>query len=82
MKAKLIAKFFDYDDCWEKLAEEYQYFDLDSFVSRAKIIAPEVFLENPEIEEVIEYEIQNQNDNHILTWEDGMGEAVRIYQKI
>ena len=44
MKAKLIAKFFDYDDCWDKLSEEYQYFDLDSFVSRAKIIAPEVFL--------------------------------------
>lgn len=82
MKAKLLATVSEFHDCWQQLADEYQNLDLDSFVSRAKIIAPEVFLENPEIEEVIEDEIQNQNDNHILTWEDGMGEAVRIYQKI
>ena len=82
MKAKRIAFVEQSDNAWERLADEYQNLDLDSFVARAKIIAPHIFFESPEIEEVIEDEIQNQNDNYILTWEDGMGECTKIYEKL
>ena len=82
MKAKLLATVSEFHDCWQQLSDEYQNLDLDSFVARARIIAPHIFSESPEIEEVIEDEIQNQNDNYILTWEDGMGECTKIYQKI
>ena len=82
MKAKRIATYHDYDDCWEQLADEYQNLDLDSFVARAKIIAPPIFSESPEIEDVIEDEILNQNENYILTWDDSLGECVMVYQKL
>lgn len=82
MKARLLAVHSEFDASYEQMSEEYQNLDLDSFVARAKIIAPHIFFESPEIEEVIEDEIQNQNDNYILTWEDGMGECTKIYEKL
>lgn len=81
MKAKLLAVLSEFDASYEQVSEEYQNLDLDSFVARAKIIAPHVFLESPYDEE-IEDEIQNENENYILTYDDGCGECVRIYQKI
>ena len=82
MKAKRLATIMtSYNDNWEKLSDEYQYFDLDSFVARARIIAPEIFYESPEIEE-IEGEVQDENEHYILTWEDGMDEVMWIYEKI
>lgn len=80
MEAKRLSFISKSDDCWEQLAEEYQNLDLDSFVARAKVIAPHIFYEEPETEE-IEGEIQVENDNYILTWEDGMDECMYIYQK-
>ena len=80
MKAKLLAIMERSHDLWEQLANDYQVFDLDSYIERARILAPDVFLENPETEE-IEGEIQDENNDHIITWEDGMDEIVRIYQK-
>lgn len=80
MKAKLLAIMERSHDLWEQLANDYQVFDLDSYIERARILAPDVFLENPETEE-IEGEIQDENNEHIITWEDGMDEIVRIYQK-
>ena len=81
MKAKLLATFSEFDDCWQTLADEYQKTDLDSFVGRAKEIVPHIFSESPQVEE-IEDEIQNENENYILTYDDGCGECVRIYQKL
>ena len=80
MKAKLLAIMEKSHDLWEQLANDYQVFDLDSYIERARILAPDVFLENPETEE-IEGDIQDENNEHIITWEDGMDEIVRIYQK-
>lgn len=76
---KLIAIYFASDNCYEPLTNEYLNLDLDSFVERAKILYPEIIRED-EIEET-EGEIQNENEHYILTWEDGMDECVRIYQK-
>ena len=76
--AKLIAIFDSSDDFWEQLADDYQYFDFESFVSRVKN-HPDA-LRDCEAEE-IEGEIQNENERYILTWEDGMNEVVRIYEK-
>ena len=81
MEAKKLAIITQSDEKWEPLADEYQNFDLDSFVERAKIIAPHIFYDEPETEE-IEGEIQNENERYILTWEDGMDECMRIYEKI
>ena len=82
MKAKRLAFIMkSYHDAWERLADEYQNFDLDCFVERARIIAPDIFYEEPEIEE-IEGEIQSEDGKYILTWEDGMDECMWIYEKI
>ena len=81
MEAKRLAIIEKSDDRWEPLADEYQYFDLDSFVARARIIAPHIFCEEPWVEE-IEGEIQNENEHYILTWEDGIDEVMRIYEKL
>ena len=81
MKAKRLAFVEKSDESWELLADEYQNFDLDSFVSRARVIAPHIFYDEPETEE-IEGEIQNENERYILTWEDGMDECMRIYERI
>jgi hypothetical protein len=81
MEAKRLAYVEKSADCWEWLAEEYQNFDLDSFVARARNIAPHIFYKEPYVEE-IEGEIQNENERYILTWEDGMDECMRIYEKI
>lgn len=80
MEAKHLAIITQSDEKWEQLADEYQNFDLDSFVARARVIAPHIFYDEPEIGE-IEGEIQNEDTNYILTWEDGMDECMRIYQK-
>ena len=81
MEAKKLAIITQSDEKWEPLADEYQNFDLESFVERARIIAPHIFYDEPETEE-IEGEIQNENERYILTWEDGMDECMRIYEKI
>lgn len=81
MKAKRLSFMSKSDEKWEILAEEYQNLDLDSFVSRAKILAPHIFYDEPWIEET-EGEIQTENEHYILTWEDGMDEVMWIYEKI
>ena len=81
MEAKRLSFISKSDDCWEQLAEEFQNLDLDSFVARAKIIAPHTFYIEPWNEE-IEGEIQSESDNYIVTWEDGMDEQIWIYEKI
>ena len=68
MEAKRISFISKSDDCWEQLAEEFQNLDLDSFVARAKIIAPHTFYNEPWTEE-IEGEIQSESENFIVTWE-------------
>ena len=81
MEAKRLSIISKSDECWDQLADEYQNLDLDSFVARARIIAPHIFCEEPWVEE-IEGEIQTENENYILTWEDGMDEVMWIYQKL
>ena len=79
-KAKRIAFYDESDDCYDTLTNEYQNFDLDSFVARVKVLHPEI-IRDDEAEE-IEGEIQDENDRYILTWEDSMCECVRIYEKV
>ena len=81
MEARLLAVMVKSHDLWESLACDYQVFDLDSYIARARIVAPDIFFENPQTEE-IEGDIQDENDKNIITWEDGMDETVRIYEKI
>ncbi len=82
MIAKRLAFIDQCDDCWDLLADEYQVFDLESWVARAKVIAPSVFYDSPEDEEV-EGEVMAENDKFILTSDDSLFcECVRIYQKI
>ena len=78
--AKLIAIYSASDDCYETLTNEYQNFDLDSFIDRVRILYPDLIREDEADE--IEGEIQNENERYILTWEDSMDEVVRIYEKI
>ena len=80
MNIKLIAIYDAFDEFWERLADEYQNFDLDSFVARVKVLCPQIIREDEADE--IEGEIQNENERYILTWEDSMDEVVRIYEKI
>jgi hypothetical protein len=80
-KAKLIAIYDASDDCYDPLAAEYQAFDLDSFVARVKTLFPNIIRNETDVEE-IEGDIQDENDNYVLTWEDAMGEVVRLYEKI
>ena len=80
MNIKLIAIYSASDEFCEQLADEYQNFDLDSFVARVKILCPQIIRENEADE--IEGEIQNENERYILTWEDSMDEVVRIYEKV
>ena len=80
MNIKLIAIYSASDEFWERLADEYQNFDLDSFVARVKVLCPQIIREDEADE--IEGEIQNENERYILTWEDSMDEVVRIYEKI
>ena len=80
MNIKLIAIYSASDEFWERLADEYQNFDLDSFVARVKVLCPQIIREDEADE--IEGEIQNENERYILTWEDSMDEIVRIYEKI
>jgi hypothetical protein len=75
---KLIAVYDASKGFWEQLADDYQYFDFDSFVAR--VLDYGSVVRDEEVEE-IEGEIQNENEHYILTWEDGMDECVRIYQK-
>ena len=79
-KAKRIAFYEESDDCWGKLTNEYQNMDFDAFVEYAKETYPEI-IRDDEAEE-IEGEVQNESDRYILTWEDGIGECVRIYEKV
>lgn len=78
---KRIAYIDQFNSCWEQLADEYQNIDLDSWVARARIIAPTAFYAEP-IKEDVEGEIQCESENYILTWEDGICECVRIYEKV
>ena len=76
---KLIAIYDASKGYWEQLADDYQNFDFDSFVARVLNYGSAV--RDEEVDE-IEGEIQNENERFILTWEDGMDECVRIYEKI
>ena len=78
MIARLIAVWSNDDDKFQELADDYQVIDLDSFVERARIVAPEFF--RTPVEEDVEGEIQDESDDYIITWEDGMNETVRIYE--
>ena len=80
MKLKLIAIYDEFDKFFEQLSDEYQNFDLDSFIDRVRILYPDLIREDEADE--IEGEIQNENERYILTWEDSMDEVVRIYEKI
>ena len=75
---KLIAIYDASKEFWEQLADDYQHFDFDSFVAR--VLDYGSVARDEEVDE-IEGEIQNENERYILTWEDGMDECVRIYQK-
>lgn len=80
MKTKMIAVYDAFDEFFEQLSDEYQNLDFDSFVARVKTLHPEI-IRDEEADE-IEGEIQNENERYILTWEDGMDECVRIYEKV
>jgi len=81
MEAKLIIIYSASHYGWEQMAEEYQWLDFESFIERIKILFSDIVCEEPTVEE-IEGEVQNETSRYILTWEDGMDECVRIYEKL
>ena len=89
MKATRIAILFKDEDekKWEELANVYQDMGVDDMIVIAKNRYPDDFIsdDDPDFEyyeEEIEGEIQDETPEYILTWEDGMGETMRIYKKI
>ena len=79
-KAHRIFILTKSDERWDEIADIYQTLDLDSFVERVKILYPNLFEYNDEKEE-FEGEIQAKTISYAITWEDGMDECIRIYQK-
>ena len=78
--AKLILLVSQEDYCWGALAEKYQEnYSIESVLELARKRYPEV-LRDDEVDEM-DGEVQDENDSYILTWEDGMGEVMRIYEK-
>ena len=92
--AKLILLVSQEDYCWGALAERYQEsYSIESVLELARKRYPEV-LRDDEVDEM-DGEIQDEIENvpvingenemdyvtHTLTWEDGMGEVMRIYEK-
>lgn len=81
MIAKLVALVTKADGCWKALVEaykeEYRVEDVIFLISKRY---HEVFVEPRE--EIVEGQVQDENRMHILTWEDGMDETIRIYEKL
>ena len=79
MEAKRFIWYSSGDDAWEDLTETYQHVTLDEFVDYIREHYPELVHE-PETEEVTD-ELQATSDGYMLTWGDGMGEFVTIYER-
>ena len=79
-KAHRIFILTKSDERYDEIADIYQTLDLDSFIERVKILYPDLFEYNDEKEE-IEGEIMAETVSYAITWEDGMDECTRIYQK-
>ena len=81
MIARLVALVTKSDGCWNALVEAYKedYRVCDVMFLIAKRYH-EVFVEPRE--ELVEGEIQDEDRTHVLTWEDGMDETIRVYEKI
>ena len=92
--AKLILLVSQEDCCWGALAERYQEnYSIESVLELARKRYPEV-LRDDEVDEM-DGEVQDEIENvpvitdgnemnyvtHVLTWEDGIGEVMRIYEK-
>ncbi len=82
MEAKLILYAEQYDECWEALSEKYnEDYVIEEVLGLARRSYPEVMREDGNEIGEVEGEVQGENGRYILTWEDGIGECIRIYQK-
>ena len=81
MKARLYVTVYDTDDCWDALAEVYQSKGLAGLVDHIKTEYPYLIYNDPYVEDT-DGEVQEEENGFVLTWEDGIGEVMRIYQKV
>lgn len=82
MKAKILLLVTQEDGCWGALAEKYnEDYRIEDVLELARQRYQEVMRENDNEVCGIEGEIQDETNEHILTWEDGIGEVMRIYKK-
>jgi hypothetical protein len=82
MEKRLLLLVSAEDGCWGALAEKYnERYSIEDVLELARRRYPEVLRE--EYDEVcdVEGELQDETDQYILTYEDGMGETTRIYEK-
>ena len=79
MKAVLIISVSNKSDAYRKLAETYNRTGLEGVIRSAARHHKDALVQPPLAAEV-RGEVQEQTARHILTWEDGMNQTVRIYR--
>ena len=79
-EARLILQVTNGDGCWGALMEAYkERYRMDDVMRLAERRYTEVL--ESEVKSV-EGELQDESQTNILTWEDGMCETMRIYEKL
>ena len=82
MEAKQILIVDQYDCCWDAFAKKYEEaYSIEDLLKLARDRYPEVMRDGDDEIGEVEGEVQDENERYILTWEDGIGECMRIYQK-
>lgn len=82
MTGRLIIIASEYQEGWEVMEDVYQCLGIDGIVVKAKSVYPHMLCHEP-FEEEIKGDIQDQNDDYIITSEDtNMGEFMRVYEKV
>ena len=81
MYARLLALATRSDACWDSLVsvyhEDYRADDVALEIAKKH---HEVFVEPKE--EIVKGSVRNESSGFILTWEDGMDETMRLYERI
>lgn len=81
-RLRLLLRVSQEDGCWGALAEKYnENYSINDVLELARKRYPEVLTEDWIEMEEMDGEIQDEEDGLILTWEDGIGEMMRIYEK-
>ncbi len=81
-----IVRQADDFELWDEIAEWYQNLGTDAMVAMIQNRYPKLIISD-EVSYIVEHkdvegEIQDETSEYILTWENGIGECLRIYKII